>query len=197
MNKVLQTQAQGLPEQEAQSCFVMIARGLRSLHNQNVCHLDLSPENVLFTKNTAKITDFGQAELGTSLQGTATSCMKQKIRYRCPEIARKVLEYDGRKADIWSLGATLWVALTGKFCYEAPRQTDVGFRMISIGREGIKCWLGRSGMTAPSDNLLDLLTALFELDPLKRPNVDEVLAHPWCRETCGEQLANRGSSEEQ
>jgi len=182
MGKVLETQAQGLSEREARAYFVMVAKGLQCLHIRNVCHLDLSPENVLLTKQgNAKIADFGQAELGTSLRVSPTDCMRQKVRYRCPEIATKLEEYDGRKADIWSLGVTLWVALTGKFCYEAPRPSDPGYRMISQGTDGIRCWLVRSGVIAPSDCLLDLLTVLLQLEPSRRPTIEEVLTHPWCK----------------
>lgn len=41
-----------------------VAKGLSYIHNRNIVHLDIKPENIMITKNHAKIIDFGIAVVG-------------------------------------------------------------------------------------------------------------------------------------
>mmetsp|Transcript_7072 Transcript_7072/g.956 ORF Transcript_7072/g.956 Transcript_7072/m.956 type:complete len:98 (-) Transcript_7072:226-519(-) len=51
--------------------------------------------------------------------------------YMAPEIVSK-MEYQGDKADIWSLGILLHVILCGKFPFKGSNDTDL-FRKIKKG----------------------------------------------------------------
>jgi serine/threonine protein kinase len=52
--------------------------------------------------------------------------------YMCPEMALKK-EHLGAPADIWALGVTLYILLTGKLPFSAAFEEDL-FRKISSGK---------------------------------------------------------------
>jgi eukaryotic-like serine/threonine-protein kinase len=89
--------------------FRMVATGLNAMHQCELVHCDIKPNNILLNKAGAiRIIDLGQScWIGTTkkrIQGTPD--------YIAPEqVQRKPL---GPKTDIFNLGATMYWALTGK-----------------------------------------------------------------------------------
>jgi serine/threonine protein kinase len=89
--------------------FRMVATGLNAMHQCELVHCDIKPNNILLNKAGAiRIIDLGQScRIGTTkkrIQGTPD--------YIAPEqVQRKPL---GPKTDIFNLGATMYWALTGK-----------------------------------------------------------------------------------
>ncbi len=93
-----------------------IADGLAALHAQGIVHRDIKPANIRvlrgFTPPIVKIIDFGVATApgevdyaGDSLIGTPS--------YMSPEQARREGRID-RRADLYSLGATLFELVAGR-----------------------------------------------------------------------------------
>ncbi|RPJ72590.1 MAG: serine/threonine protein kinase [Alphaproteobacteria bacterium] len=89
--------------------FRMVATGLNAMHQCELVHCDIKPNNILLNKaGSIRIIDLGQScRIGTTkrrIQGTPD--------YIAPEqVHRKPL---GPKTDIFNLGATMYWALTGK-----------------------------------------------------------------------------------
>jgi len=85
--------------------------GLDFLHARNIVYRDLKPENVLFdAAGRASIADFGLAKILPSSRGRTTSFSGTRP-YMAPETA---LKYDyGLAADMWSLGAVIYVMVYG------------------------------------------------------------------------------------
>lgn len=84
---------------------------LRTAHNAGILHRDIKPSNVLLTPGGAVITDFGIAIIQGEERLTSTGQVVGTPAYMAPELARG--RPASRASDMWSLGATLYAALTG------------------------------------------------------------------------------------
>ncbi len=92
--------------------------GLAAAHREAFVHRDIKPANLLLTENlSVKVSDFGLAKRtqGTNLQMTQEGQMVGTPYYMSPEQCESKT-VDAR-SDIYSLGATYYSLLTGKFPY--------------------------------------------------------------------------------
>jgi serine/threonine-protein kinase len=94
-----------------------VADALAYAHSQGVIHRDVKPANVMIdaAQGMVKVTDFGIACI-TDASSTRTGMMLGTLSYSSPEqlSGRRV---DGR-ADLYSLGVTLFQLLTGRLPHE-------------------------------------------------------------------------------
>jgi response regulator RpfG family c-di-GMP phosphodiesterase len=96
--------------------FRQIADALGEAHKHGLVHRDIKPSNVLVTPDwQAKVLDFGLARL-PNRNVTEAGTLLGTVGYMAPEQARDPHAVDAR-ADLWSLGATLYWALTGREPY--------------------------------------------------------------------------------
>ena len=93
-----------------------LLEALRAAHGSGVVHRDIKPANIMLTDDGRRtvLTDFGIASvLDTgSVSLTTTGSILGTADYIAPE--RLERENSGPAADLWSLGATLYAALTGR-----------------------------------------------------------------------------------
>jgi WD40 repeat protein/tRNA A-37 threonylcarbamoyl transferase component Bud32 len=106
------------PQPPAFACHYAMetAQGLEYLHRQGMVHRDIKPQNLMLTRdNHIKILDFGLARLALEVWTTVTrdDSLLGTADYLAPEQAREAHTVDVR-ADIYSLGCTLYFLLTGQ-----------------------------------------------------------------------------------
>ena len=96
--------------------------------------------------------------------------------YIAPEVLRRT-GYDGRTADAWSCGVTLFVMLVGGYPFEDPAKPK-DFR-ATIARIMARQYAFPAGLPL-SDEVRDLFDRIFVIDPLGRLTVEGIAAHAWC-----------------
>ncbi len=103
-----------LQERKALDIALQMVRALEHAQTFQIVHRDIKPENILLTRSgTAKLADLGLAR--PRLEGVAAEGAKHAMGtalYAAPEQIRRDASHDFR-ADIYSLGATIFHALTG------------------------------------------------------------------------------------
>jgi formylglycine-generating enzyme required for sulfatase activity/tRNA A-37 threonylcarbamoyl transferase component Bud32 len=129
-----------LPIAKALSCILQAARGLQHAHAAGVIHRDIKPSNLLLDKNgKIKILDMGLAritdsnpETGDNAPGelTQTGSMMGTVDYMAPEQALNTHQADAR-ADVYSLGCTLYYLLTGR----PPYSGETAMKRLVAHRE--------------------------------------------------------------
>jgi WD40 repeat protein len=105
-----------------------LARAAEHAHRQGIVHRDLTPANVLLTKEgQPKITDFGLAKIliGGAATLTQTGAVLGTPSFMAPEQAAGKTKDIGPATDVYALGAILYELLTGRppFKAETPVET--------------------------------------------------------------------------
>ncbi len=109
-----------------------LALAVQFAHDQRIIHRDLKPSNVLFANNTLdtpKIVDFGIAKQLSS-DGTDTTPSGYSLgtpQYMAPEVIRQTCP-PTPQADVYSLGAILYVLLTGHLPFEGANDFEALIR---------------------------------------------------------------------
>jgi len=155
-----------------------IAEGLSHLHNVlGYAHNDISLENVLLAADGSPvICDFGLA----LRIGEAWNPMRRfsgKLQYQAPEIYQGTVKQVSAAADVYSLGVTIFVLITGIPPFERPDEVrDMRFSYVQQGRMAdlLQLWQQDISISA-----VELLTGMLAADPSKRLTMAQVLDHPW------------------
>jgi serine/threonine protein kinase len=115
-----------LPEAEAVRLIFLVCQGLHWVHKQGIIHRDVKPDNIIVTpEGQAKLTDLGlvkdfrsdEAGLTNTGRGLGTP------HYMAPEQFRNAKNADVR-ADVYSLGATLYTLVTGELPFASCATLD-------------------------------------------------------------------------
>lgn len=102
-----------LPAAEAVHYIDQVLAALSYAHGRGVVHRDVKPPNILITlEGVAKLTDFGIARNASDQTMTGTGRAIGSLYYMSPEQVKS--EPVDERSDVYSLGATLYEALTGR-----------------------------------------------------------------------------------
>jgi NIMA (never in mitosis gene a)-related kinase len=168
-NKIHNQIAKGEPndfsENEIIDVFFQMCKGVKYLHERNLIHRELKPENIFITEDsTIKIADFAIAKyLDEAIKNNMHS--RGFNPYLPPEFYQKG-KYD-IKGDIWSLGVILYELCTLK----KPFRNEFWFDLLKE--------IVESNPPSISENYSKQLGALVELllskEPTKRPTIQQIL----------------------
>ena len=169
----------GLGELYSKVIFQKIMKGIQICHEHNICHRDIKLENILVTEDfTPKICDFGFACVNSSeLEDDLGT-----PGYKSPEIGRK--KYDGKKVDIFALGASLIILVTGIPGFQLADRNDSKFKEISRKFYDTYWRIYESQLKGLklSKDFKDLFINVVAYSPNKRLDAEKILDHPWFKE---------------
>jgi serine/threonine protein kinase len=114
-----------IPEEMAVRIMAQVCQGLHRAHKQNMVHRDVKPDNVLLTADgVAKLTDLGLVkDIEGEMNLTRTGRGLGTPHFMAPEQFRNAKNADVR-CDIYSLGATLYMMVTGKMPFDGCGPLD-------------------------------------------------------------------------
>ncbi|XP_008794879.1 serine/threonine-protein kinase SAPK3-like [Phoenix dactylifera] len=163
-------------EDEARFFFQQLISGVSYCHSMEICHRDLKLENTLLDGSPTprlKICDFGYSK--SALLHSQPKSTVGTPAYIAPEVLSRK-EYDGKIADVWSCGVTLYVMLVGSYPFEDPEDPR-NFRK-TINRI-LSVQYSIPEYVRVSQGCRQLLSRIFVADPSKRITVPEIKKHPW------------------
>ncbi|XP_075222290.1 serine/threonine-protein kinase SIK3-like isoform X2 [Lycorma delicatula] len=160
-----------ISEKEACRIFHQIVCAVSYCHSRNIVHRDLKAENLLLDENmNIKLADFGFSnhfEIGEKL---CTWCGSPP--YAAPELFEG-RQYDGPKADIWSLGVVLYVLVCGALPFDGSTLHCLRNRVMA-GMFRIPYFM--------SAECEDLIRHMLLVNPDRRLTMKQILAHKWMKQ---------------
>lgn len=165
-------------EKDALSIMVRITVGLKCAHEQDIVHLDLSPNNIMIDKEgRPRIMDFGLARvIATMNKKTYEEYIAGTPRYMSPE------QITGNKltpaSDIFTLGLLFYELLTG-----TPAIVQRSFDDIRNALESADIDWGKLQHLGIMPGIIAILRDMLQVDPASRfqsavdlvPALDEVI----------------------
>lgn len=113
-----------IPWREVIEIAVQICSALKSAHNAGIIHRDLKPSNLLLRSDgVVKLADFGVAQVFATGKLTVTGGVLGTAEYMSPEQAQG--KRATKQSDIYSLGAVMYVMLTGRPPFTGNSALDV------------------------------------------------------------------------
>ena len=157
-----------LPDNQIRAILHQMLSALVYLHTKKIAHRDIKLENILIDETfTAKLCDFGISRENPDGHLLETFCGSPL--YIPPEVIMGT-PYDGTKADIWSLGVTIYFLTVGHMPFEDESEARL-FKKIS-----------KSPISYPATILPELKVIIEQMlakDPSQRKSAAELLENPW------------------
>jgi len=160
---------------------LQICNAIQYIHEMGFVHLDLKLENILLDEYfNAKVADMGSSCFVLETNGF-TDKRRGTLQYMAPEVVnlQQGQAFDGMAADIYSLGVTIFVMLTGEF--PIPYEINNSMSTNDSGNKSIddpkmeESEYEKSSWANLSKEAKDLIQAMIQPDPSKRPSISEVL----------------------
>ena len=183
-----------IPEDSASNYVHKIALAISDLHKLGLIHRDIKPENILLKspimdldqEPDLKLADFGFA----CEESSHPSKPDYTPYYAPPEIICKDKRWNpsmtetekqpyDRKCDIWSLGVVVYILLCGypPFYPEVNYSDMSSYMYENITQARYKFHFQKWSHISASAK--DFITSCLQVDPAKRPTIEQVLKHPW------------------
>jgi serine/threonine protein kinase len=154
-----------LPEGSAVRIITQVAQALDYAHKRQIIHRDVKPDNILVRADgRAKLADFGLAkDVGNDRDLTRPSTALGTPHFMAPEQYDDAKRVDVR-ADVYSLGATLYMAVTGRAPFDSCTSLE------ALGRK-IKGEIDPPNRLCPdlSQRANDAIVAALRPRPVDRP----------------------------
>ena len=165
---------QNISEEEIIRIFLQIISLIKYCHNNNICLINLNPENIYFIdeyskeNNNIKIVNFESSQIFELNQK-----LKVKIKpnyFNSPEVLSGTFD---QSCDIWSAGVLLYFLISTEPPFRKKGDSNIyeNIRNIKYSFPSVK-WKNIS------EEAKDLIKQML-LPEGKRISISEILSHPW------------------
>ncbi|GAB1609612.1 serine/threonine-protein kinase D3-like [Argonauta hians] len=175
LEMILSTPRKRLGERVTKYVISQVLVALRHLHLKNIVHCDLKPENVLLASESpfpqVKLCDFGYARI------IGEKSFRRSVVGTPAYLAPEVLKSKGynRSLDMWSVGVIVYVSLSGTFPFNEDED-------ISDQIQNASFMYPTNPWKEISQEAIDLINNLLQVNMRKRFTVDKSLAHVWLQD---------------
>ncbi|XP_042332146.1 serine/threonine-protein kinase 17A isoform X2 [Sceloporus undulatus] len=160
-------------EKDVRRLMRQILEGVSFLHQNNVVHLDLKPQNILLSSESPlgdiRIVDFGLSRVMRNSEEL------REIMGTPEYVAPEILSYDpiSTATDMWSIGVLAYVMLTGvsPFLGNDKQETFLNISQMNINYS--------EDFDLISESAVDFIKSLLVKKPEERATAEECLLHSW------------------
>lgn len=167
--------AEGYQMSEAEVINYMrqICEGVKHMHERNIIHLDIKPENIMCqtkTSTNVKLIDFG---LATRLDpNEVVKISTGTAEFAAPEIVER--EPVGFYTDMWAVGVLAYVLLSGLSPFAGENDIETLKNVKACDWD-----FDEEAFVNVSDEGKDFIRNLLVKNKEKRMTAHECLAHSW------------------
>ncbi|XP_069637959.1 serine/threonine-protein kinase 17B isoform X2 [Haliaeetus albicilla] len=154
-----------------------ILEGLCCLHENNIVHLDLKPQNILLSSvnplGDVKIVDFGMSR-------KLENCSElRQIMGTTEYLAPEILNYDPitTATDMWNIGVISYMLLTQEspFVGADNQETYLNISQVNVD-------YSEETFSSVSQPAKDFIQKLLTKNPEERPTAEACLSHLWLQQ---------------
>jgi len=158
----------GIPEYTAIPIIRQVVEALVELHEENIVHLDIKLENIVYNPNTnsLKIIDFG---FGAVDADKPIKACRGSMHYICPQVCMRI-PFDGKKADVWAVGVLSYALLCFSYPFDAEDSNKLSW-LIKRAKVDYPRHLSASAVK--------FLQAILNPVESTRPSAQSLLTHPF------------------
>ena len=157
-----------------------IASSLKFLHDNNIVHCDIKPDNILLGKDDKlKLSDFCSSLRMNEPEDNILLTLGD-IYFFPPELVedkekeKKSIDY--KAVDIWDLGISIYTYIFKCLPFMPENRENIVELFKAITESNFD--FNKNGVTI-SEEMKKLLMHLFEKDPEKRFTADDIVNYPW------------------
>lgn len=169
----LRTNSLKINEEMLRNWAIDIMNALMFLHNNAICHRNIAPGSLLLTsENRVKIGTLSDAAVYCKQDGSVIkfkwpNFSRKNNWNQGPEVATKK-PYEGRKADVWSVGATVFWFITRSYpinYFKGNKPKQLEERLTLLRKVTHRCQ--------------SFCAKLLALDPNQRPTLTQAMELEW------------------
>ncbi len=166
-----------LNEEEASQLFYQMVLAVAHCHDSGIVLRDLKLRKFVFKncqRTKVMLEGLADAFVIDDSDGDLLCDKHGCPAYVSPEILNTDPCYSGKGADVWSLGVILYTILIGRYPFHDKEPSSL-FGKIRRGKFTIP--------ESVSSQAKCLLRSIMRVDPAERLTADEILHHPWFRQS--------------
>jgi serine/threonine-protein kinase len=149
---------------EILTIIIQVGKALAHAHEVGIIHRDITPRNILLQGDkTPKLVDFGTAILRKGSDEVTQGVTAGTPIYMSPEQARGDMERQDGRTDIYSLGAVLYQALSGRAPFSGKSVAEI---LAKVQRENPPA-LAVTSKNIPQE-LISIIETAMDKNPARR-----------------------------